>query len=59
MIRIYRHDRKPNLALRVMAGLSMLIGILFLAVSAPFLIIGIAFSGLGYFVLIVATSDDY
>lgn len=59
MIRTYRYDRKPNLFLRVIAGLSLVVGILFLAVSAPFLIIGSAFLGLGWFVLIVATSDDY
>jgi hypothetical protein len=48
MIRIYRTGYKTRLLLRVSAGLCLMIGIVFFALSAPFLILAIAFIGLAF-----------
>jgi len=46
MIRTYRTVSKTKLLLRVIAGLCLMIGIIFFALSTPFLILGIVFIGL-------------
>jgi hypothetical protein len=48
MIKNYRTGYKTDLLLRVIAGLCLMIGIVFFALSTPFLILAIAFIGLAF-----------
>ena len=48
MIKMYRTPSKTKLVLRVIAGVCLMIGIVFFALSTPFLILAIGFIGLAF-----------
>jgi hypothetical protein len=53
MIKLYRTASKTKLLLRVIAGVCLMIGLIFFALSAPFLVISIGFFTFAYGFLII------